>query len=462
MTKQIITVFLGFLVLLDPSFGQANNKETLFTTYELKADLQYLRSKLENNHPGLYLYTEKSIIDKAFDSLENTISNPLTELEFYKHITVISSIIKDGHTILLPGIKTSDYHNQNSKFLPYHFTMLNNKLYADMVYTNDRSIQAGSEIISINHVEASDIIKQLIERQVRDGNNLSYPTWILSNYFRQYYSFIFGHPETYTISFKINEQTNDATIKALTKDSIYYYRQKAYPNKSFSNLPNEGIQLKIDTAKNYALLTIKDFHNDVLKKEYKQDFEKTIASYFEQINASKAENLVIDLRNNQGGDIENGVFLLSYLFDKPFAVVKEYFCVENYQLQHCNGPSLGLHKPKSNNYKGKLFVLVNGGSFSNSGIVSSCLQVNKRAIFIGQETGGNPNVIAGFIKNINLPNTKIQVQIPTKQFVITDKINNNGQGLMPTQLVIPKLADILDGKDTELDYTINLISNNGR
>jgi len=459
MSKQIVFLLLIFLLPINYLFGQKPNyQEKTFSTNELKADVKYLKTKLETNHPGLYLYTSKSLIDKLFDSLENSISKPLSELEFYKHITIISSIIKDGHSILLPSTKTTEYHNQNSKFLPYHFVILNSKLYIDMVYTKDTSIQTGTEIISINNVEASDIIKQLSERQVRDGNNITYPLWILSNYFRQYYSFMFGHPETFTINFKINDQTNVATINALTKDSIYYYREKAYPNKTFFNLPNEGIKLRIDTTKNYALLTIKDFHNDVLKKEFKQNFEKTIASYFEQINNSKSESLIIDLRNNQGGDIENGVFLLSYLFDKPFSVVQEYFCVENSQLIHCNGPSLGEHKPNPHNFNGKLYVLINGGSFSNSAIVASSLQANKRAIFIGQETGGNPNVIAGFIKEIDLPNTKIQVQIPTRQFVITDKLNNNGQGVIPTQLVIPKLADILEGKDTELDYTIDLIS----
>ena len=156
--------------------------------------------------------------------------------------------------------------------------------------------------------------------------------------------------------------------------------------------------------------------------------------------------------------------LLSYLLDKPFSVVQQYFCVENNELQQCNGPSLGHHNPKSNNFKGKLYVLVNGGSYSNSGIVSSCLQANNRATFIGQETGGNPNVIAGFIKDIKLPNTNIQVQIPTKQFVITDKTNNNGHGVLPTHFVEPKLKDILENNETELEYIIDLISktNNGR
>lgn len=463
MTKQTITFFLTFFVSLNLSFGQTiNNQKVTFSTEELKADLKYLKTKLENNHPSLYLYSSKPIIDNILDSLENSISKPLTQLEFYKHLTIISSIIKDGHTIILPSEDISNSQNNDATFIPYHFVILHNQLFLNMAYTNDTSIPIGSEIMSINNVDASEVIKQLSQRQVRDGNNMTYPIWILSNYFRQYYSFIYGHPSNFTIGYKINNQPNTATVKALPKDSIYFYRQLNYPNKTFSNLPNEGLKLKIENK--YAILTIKDFHNNILKKEYKQNFDKVIASYFEQINNSKTENLIVDLRNNQGGDIENGVYLLSYLLDKPFSVVQEYYCVKNNEVQLCNGPSLGQHKPKSNNFKGKLYVLINGGSFSNSGIVASCLQANNRATFIGQETGGNPNVIAGFIKDIKLPNTKIQVQIPTKQFVITDKTNNNGQGVMPTQYVEPKLNDIIENKDTELEYTIELIGNktNGR
>ena len=161
MTKQTVTFFLTFLVSLNLSFGQTtNNQEVLFSTDELKADLKFLKAKLENNHPSLYLYNSKSIIDNIFDSLENSISKPLTELEFYKHLTIICSIIKDGHTIILPSAEITNSQNSINNFLPYHFVILHNQLFLDMVYTNDNSIPIGSEIISINNVNASEVIKQ--------------------------------------------------------------------------------------------------------------------------------------------------------------------------------------------------------------------------------------------------------------------------------------------------------------
>lgn len=452
MTKLRAVVFYLFLVWLNRSFGQTPvDNHPAFSAEQLKADLKYLKTKLEDNHPGLYLYSSKQIIDRTFDSLENGISSPMTATAFYRHITILSSIIKDGHTLILPQ------QDDTNSFLPYHAVIMDNRLFVDMAYTSDTSIPEGSEIISINNLGADKIISQLTERQVRDGYNLTYPTWILSNYFRQYYSFVFGCPEYFTISYKINEKTNTALIKALTKDSIFYYRQRNYPGRIFSAQPGEALKLKVDTMNNYAVLTIKDFHNDVLKKEYKQNFEKVTGAYFEQINNSRVENLVIDLRNNQGGDVENGVYLLSWLLDKPFSVVKEYWCVKNNTLQNCHGPSFGEHKPKAGNFRGHLYVLINGGSFSNSGIVSSCLQAHNRATFIGQETGGNPDVIAGYSKDFTLPNTKIEVQIPTKQFVITGKENNNGRGIMPAHFAAPTLKDLLENKDRELDYTIELI-----
>ncbi|MCI1265005.1 MAG: S41 family peptidase [Saprospiraceae bacterium] len=459
MTSQIVAIILTFQFFISSTFAQKNVAPNLFySTNELKADLKYLKNKLESKHPGLHLYTSKSNMDQVFDSLENGISKPMTELEFYKHIAIISSMIKDGHTIILPSPTNINFHYSMSHFLPYHFAILNHQLFIDMVYTHDGSIPIGSEIIRINHVEVTEIIKQLGTRLVRDGYNLTYPNWILNNYFRQYYSFIYDHPDNYVIDYKTNGQVFTATIKALPIDSIFYYRQKHYPNKTFSNLPNDGLKLNFINENNYAILTIKDFHNDVLKKDYKQNFKSVIALFFEQIKNSQTENLILDLRNNQGGDIENGVYLLSYLLDKPFSIVQKYYRVDKNKLKQCKGPSLGQHIPESNPFKGKLYVLINGGSFSNSGIVASCLQSNHRATFIGQETGGNPHVIAGFTKDITLPNTKIQVQIPTKQFVITDKLNNDGHGVIPNHIVEPILKDILENKDTVLDYTINLIN----
>ena len=45
--------------------------------------------------------------------------------------------------------------------------------------------------------------------------------------------------------------------------------------------------------------------------------------------------------------------------------------------------------------KGELLVLINGGSFSSTAILCACLRRDQRALFIGEETGGNAHIISG-------------------------------------------------------------------
>lgn len=104
--------------------------------------------------------------------------------------------------------------------------------------------------------------------------------------------------------------------------------------------------------------------------------------------------------------------------------------------------------------------MLNGGSFSNSAIVSSCLRENTNAIFVGTETGGNPNVLAGYAKEFELPNTRIKVEIPTKQFIMTSLMKNDGSGLIPTHEIDPDIQDNIHRNDRQLAFVMRLIKEN--
>ncbi|MFN8305492.1 MAG: S41 family peptidase [Ferruginibacter sp.] len=454
MSNRVFASLSLFLLLAGATDAQTRK----FSAAALQSDIQYLHEKLEANHPGLYLYNSKATIDRVFDSLRNNIRDSMTGSAFYYHISCISSVIKDGHTILLPDPASTDYHNKHSRFLPYYFAVIDGRLYVNKVCTPDTRIPAGAEITSINGLDAASLLNQLMERQIRDGNNLSYPAWILQNYFREYYSFHFGHAERYEIGYKLNGETDSATIDGLVKDSIYHYRQLYFPNISFGKRAGEGLTLDLSKSGLYALLGVRDFHNEALKDAYKQNFDKTIRHYFSLINERHIKNLVLDLRGNQGGDIENGVTLLSYLLNEPFAVLQGYARVgRKGELKNCGGPALGMHKPKPGRFTGKLYVLVDGGSFSNSGIVASCLKAHKRAVFIGEETGGNPVVINGDSKDFQLPNSRLYIEIPTKQYIIADKASNTGRGVFPDHSVRKTILDLVRNNDKALSYAIGLL-----
>ncbi|PWV47761.1 S41 family peptidase [Chitinophaga sp. S165] len=193
-----------------------------------------------------------------------------------------------------------------------------------------------------------------------------------------------------------------------------------------------------------AILTIKSFDPDLLESRYKQDFTHVIDSVFTVLKHSQTTSLILDLRNNQGGEFEPGRYLLSYLL----ADTARYLL---------NGEESRLIQPETNHFTGKLFVLINGGSFSNTAIVSACLERDKRAVFIGEETGGNKHVISGNPTEILLPATHIRCFISTTTYLITNG-NNDGHGVLPTYPVPPSITDILTGRDASMDLALELIA----
>ena len=178
------------------------------------------------------------------------------------------------------------------------------------------------------------------------------------------------------------------------------------------------------------------------------------------------DNLIIDVRNNQGGDFAPAIYLLSHLLNQPFEYFSDLKSVAGKNdtaliLKTQTGRMLGTNKPTKNPYNGKLFVLINGGCFSNTASFCSRIEFYKRGIFIGEETGGNKVVFSGEFGlkgNTVLPNTKINCENANYQMTVTDIKENTGHGVMPTHLIIPTINDIINNKDVVMDYAFGLIN----
>ena len=95
--------------------------------------------------------------------------------------------------------------------------------------------------------------------------------------------------------------------------------------------------------------------------------------------------LIIDLRDNGGGDPSTVALICSYLFDervhlndiydRPAGTTEQYWT-----LPHVPGPKFGGEKP--------IFVLTSNRTFSGAEELSYNLQQNKRATLVGETTKG--------------------------------------------------------------------------
>jgi carboxyl-terminal processing protease len=98
----------------------------------------------------------------------------------------------------------------------------------------------------------------------------------------------------------------------------------------------------------------------------------------DQLKAQGAEEYVLDLRDNPGGQLEQGVAIADFWLDhgKIVRIVNRQGEAEQYEADHQALTDLPLA------------VLVNGNSASASEIVTGALQDNHRAVIVGTQTFG--------------------------------------------------------------------------
>lgn len=182
------------------------------------------------------------------------------------------------------------------------------------------------------------------------------------------------------------------------------------------------------------------------------------------LSNKQVEHLIIDIRNNQGGDIKFSHYLLRYLLEEPFKTVDHFARVKQPEATASDIRLRAYHnrltktiKPRVRPYKGKVYLLTNGGSFSNSGIFSWMMRKHKRALILGSTTGGSSWQLGGGPnKRVRLPNSGIQVEIPTTRYAL-DPANDQRDGVVPDRLIQPTALDLANENDPVLNAVLTMI-----
>jgi C-terminal processing protease CtpA/Prc len=469
--KAYVTfIFISFAIW---GFSQTVEIDNKFTVKELQEDFSVLRKHLEQKNPITYLYNSKELIQLQFDEIEKSINRPMTEIEFYQLISPISSMIYDGHNLIMPSDLFLSTFDKSKKNFPYQLQLMNNELYVIKNMSSNDSIHLGDKIIAINGRSTEEIIQRLFKVLPREGNQTQYPEFVISRWFGFFYNIHFGLNEYYDIQYE-NEKVGlkSVKIKGEKLDTIIARRVLKYP---VSELRKKGISVKIiDEELGIAMLSIPTFASSFLKNKYNQkSFKREINKAFDIINKEGVKHLIIDIRSNGGGNPAFATYVLKYLFQQRFEQVREARVVSNERIGELMSRTkkkwfpfygegfFGTFKPKKVNYKNDLYVFINGGTFSSAVEFASTLKKYNRAVFIGTKTGGNPIIMTGnYLKESrNLPNTKIKHYSGFICTIYDDLELNTGNGLIPNYEVKLTLNDILSNEDKCLEVVMNLIIN---
>lgn len=504
MKKILLLVIVSTFVVSCSSVKKYNQRlNTPISPQKLCQDIDYTRMNLEKYHPELFLYISRKDLEGKFDSLKKSITSEQTPVKFYKRLQPVVSQIREGHLhFRYPARKYSRKEmkvlgNQKGILSRFEYAVKGDSLFVITIKDSLERIKPGSQILEINGQKIDSLLIEYKTYFASDGFNSTFHKYVLANNWANYFTFNNEISDSLNILYEYDNKKKTVTLHREKLESAEKKKMKLTQhwiqktdtlhirnyNKATGSFNREFKFLDKDNSSAY--MKIKTFSGVRSSNFYKNCFQK--------LAQKKSQNLVIDIRDNLGGSLAEIKELYSYLATDTFTFVKPVEVAYStslrkadfirffpgatkilggifypiYYLTSSQGKLAGDNryylnnkkfehlKPKKLAFKGKVYLLVNGSSFSASAILASKIKGDRRGIIVGEETGGaNDGTVAGRYHTVVLPNSKLILPIGLMYIRAAIQPANTKKGVVPDQVILPSMEDLSKKKDIQLDWIL--------
>lgn len=407
--NKIFTVILT-IVLTSNSFSQTIDIQSW------TEDINFYKTNLEQNHIDLYNNINKVEFEQELQKLKSNL-NKKTDTDVIIDLMRLTRKIGDGHTAFsLRGVETHLFPIEIYKVNGQWRVIKTTKEYKDIL---------GKELIAIDGKSMEQVetkvskIAQYVENehskitrtaQYSMISELLYGLHITQKEFDAVFTFI-----------DENKRRTEVTLKSI--NSKDYYEHVEF--KSLKTVIPE-IEKPIDLKHDYLWFSpITTTQAIYIKFESYPSFEEMEifgASVLNHINKNNIKQIVIDLRNNGGGDFFVGIFLAYY-----------------------------LNLADSIDWKSGVYVLTDKVTFSAATSNASQFRQILNAKIVGEPTGSNPKGYQD-MGQFTLPNSGMIVTYSKRLFRFQDKVT---QGVQPDVIIEYDWQSYFKGTDNMMEWIIN-------
>lgn len=401
-----------------PIYAQEEKK---YPIDKLSEDIEYLVEAIKEIHPDPFVYTSKESFEERVSRIKSSLYSGMNGAEFLKLIMPLVSSLGDGHTELdIPEEEKLGFYVKHPELMfPWDVLIRNGNVNILSEHSNP--------LIAINGYDVDSLLT--VMRSYTSAERESYREIIIQKRFKRLLRLIIGEQTTYTLSFKEDDEpkTFDSNIISALNASV---EREEKVKKYF---------FELDEELNSGVLTFNSM-------EKLDDFKMVLENAFKQMKESNTQKLIIDIRNNGGGNSELGDALLDYIVPVPFKQVdkmlikasakQKKYIRENYikwyiypfvffnKIGRATFAKDGKiteyvfdsQKPKYS-FEGEVLVLTSRFTFSSATILANAIKCYEAGLVLGEETGGN-TVFFGDNIEIELPNTKIKGTVSFKKFYL--------------------------------------------
>ncbi len=410
------------------------------TAADLRHDLDQLRRIMEEVHPALYDFTGPEEFAAFFDRQAKRIGPRNTLSQAYEILAAPVARIGCGHAMV--DMPQAFLNPDAAVFIPLRLHVRGRQAF--VMQSLEAPITPGSEILAINGLSCDEIICRLEACITSDGLLDSTLVYRLNHNLPRLYASVFGHQERFVIRFRASAAVEpvEATVSGIHTADL----ERLWPKRPGADRFARHLGFEILPERKAAILTIHSFG-------FYQDnagFFRYIDQVFAELRQHKTEQLILDLRDNDGGDPLCSAYLLKYLCATPVAYFQQEYG-DHY------APLAKPLQPVSEPFRGTLWTLIDSGCLSSTTHLCALLRYHGIGRFVGGETAGNYRCNDSS-KTFVLSHSGLRVTLARATYAAAVAGMDRRHGILPDYPVEPSLSDLLTGQDTVRNAVLKRIA----
>lgn len=474
VNRQSLANFVSvtvILLLLTPLFACRARAQAAFDVNQpispekLIEDVDFYLKTLDETHINPFTQISKKQFLSCVEELKSRIraKGAMTQKEFWLLFAPLVSAIRDSHTVIADPRFFIKGEEDSTRYFPIKTVYIDGKIVVQNSLA-DEKIEKGAVIAAVNGVPAENIIKKLSEHRFGTErermDNAAQWLWVGA-------AEVFGQPEKFVVVFADGSRK---TVDGLNITEIIKRENAARAADAAVQTAPAPLELKF-LSKDVAYLKSTTFAYDLDK------YKALLKDVFTQIKTAGAKKLVIDVRENTGGNSQLGdalidmfnsktyrhyslrwkrsVQYLEYLKNKKIPAPELYEALRPGEAYSAESP---IVYPGANplRFGGQVFVLSSKDTFSSAQMFLAVVKDNALAKIIGEETN-EPACSFGEMMFFNLPNSRLRTSVSVKYWMPPAGCKGES-GIVPDIPVKRRVADYVTGKDTILEETFKMIN----
>jgi len=397
----------------------------------MKKEIKYLSDQIIDIHPS---ENKHDIINDAFKELSEEIKDPLLIGDYVLNLMIFLAELGDSHTLINPINIKSDQLAIELEWLKDGLFVSNSKY---------KQIQKGDKVLKIGDMEYEEILQFM--KSIIPAEN---------EYLRKQRASAFLTHEFFLRAMSVLD--GDSVTIVTKRDNEKLLHELILKSSSDINISNEDTSGWYDW-KIYDKYNIGYF--ELRESKIDSDYEKEVKNFFEEVNRQRIKTILIDIRENSGGNSDVMIPFIEHLSVKEFnsyGVITKFSKTASSQRGYhkVNGlDEVTNGKVKNNHrtplYSGDIYILTGPKTYSSGTVFAVQLHDVGLATIIGEPTGGSPSHYGDFIE-IALPYSNIPVAISHKKFIRPQKSYDPANTLYPNIMIERTRDEIIKAKDIQL------------